>query len=54
MGEAGHQHHHGVRKNLVEGIGGLVVGAALVVFVAGLFKRRRSTDEQRSPAKADQ
>lgn len=54
MSEAGHQHHHGVRKNLVEGIGGLVVGAALVVFLAGLFKRRRNTQEGHAPADAGQ
>ena len=50
MSEAGHQHHHGVRKNLVEGIGGLVVGAALVVFLAGLFKRRPNTGRSQTEA----
>jgi hypothetical protein len=39
MPDYGHQHHHGVRKNLVEGIGGLIVGAAAVLLLARLFKR---------------
>jgi hypothetical protein len=35
---------HGVRKKLVEGAGGLVVGAALVVLLRGLSKNRRRQD----------
>ncbi len=31
---------HGVRKKIVEGIGGVLVGAALVLFLRGLTKRR--------------
>lgn len=34
------RHQHGVRKNLVEGIGGVLAGAALVLFLRGLVKRR--------------
>lgn len=32
---------HGVTKNLVEGVGGVIVGAALVVFASQWFKRRQ-------------
>lgn len=32
---------HGVTKNLVEGVGGVIVGAALVVFAGQWFKRRQ-------------
>jgi|OM-RGC.v1.034856056 hypothetical protein len=31
---------HGVVKNLAEGVGGVVVGAALVVLVRGLLRRQ--------------
>jgi len=31
---------HGVAKNIVEGIGGVLVGAALVLFVSRLLKPR--------------
>jgi len=31
---------HGVSKNLVEGIGGALVGAALVLLIRGLLKPR--------------
>lgn len=34
------RHRHGVRKNLVEGVGGALVGAALVLLMRGLFKQR--------------
>ncbi|MFE8035466.1 carbon monoxide dehydrogenase [Thiohalocapsa marina] len=33
---------HGVRKNMVEGVGGVIVGAALVVMAVSLLKRRRA------------
>ena len=33
---------HGVKKKLVEGAGGLLVGAALVVFLRGLVKQRQA------------
>jgi hypothetical protein len=32
---------HGVTKNLAEGVGGVVVGAALVVLVGQWLKRRQ-------------
>ncbi|AFL73347.1 hypothetical protein [Thiocystis violascens] len=34
------RHRHGVTKNLVEGIGGVLVGAALVLLMRGIVKRR--------------
>ncbi|WPL18747.1 hypothetical protein Thiowin_03837 [Thiorhodovibrio winogradskyi] len=37
---------HGIKKKLVEGAGGLVVGAALVVFLRGLSKNRRRQGTQ--------
>ena len=42
MGSAGQGHRHGVRKHLVEGIGGFLTGAALVLFVRGLARGRTS------------
>lgn len=41
-GDSQHQ-RHGVTKNLVEGIGGVVVGAAAVLLLRSLFKSRRDT-----------
>jgi len=45
---------HGVSKNLAEGVGGVVVGAALVVLVGHWLKRRqqRSLAVDRSSAEA--
>lgn len=41
MSRSSHQRQrHGVRKHLVEGIGGLMVGAALVLLLRGLFQRQ--------------
>lgn len=40
MADTRQRHQHGVRKNLVEGIGGALTGAALVLFLRGLFQRR--------------
>lgn len=37
---------HGVKKKLVEGAGGLLVGAALVVFLRGLVKQRQRPARQ--------
>lgn len=37
------RHQHGVTKNLVEGIGGVLAGAALVLFLRGLVKRRAAS-----------
>lgn len=42
------QHRHGVTKKLVEGAGGFLAGAALVLFLRGLAKRRNT----RQPAAA--
>lgn len=48
---------HGVAKNLAEGIGGLIVGAALVVLASQWLKRRRkdalTTDHTDADADAD-
>ncbi|MBK5940241.1 hypothetical protein [Halochromatium roseum] len=48
---------HGVAKNLAEGIGGLIVGAALVVLTSQWLKRRRkhalTTDHSHVDADAD-
>jgi hypothetical protein len=43
MSQHSPQHHqHGVRKKLVEGVGGVLVGAALVLLMRGLVKRRNA------------
>jgi len=42
MPSFGHQYQHGVRKNLVEGIGGLIVGAAAILLLTRLFKKNQS------------
>jgi uncharacterized membrane protein YcjF (UPF0283 family) len=45
---------HGVAKNLAEGVGGVIVGAALVVVVGQWLKRRqqRTLATDRSDAEA--
>ncbi|WP_200348050.1 hypothetical protein [Halochromatium glycolicum] len=45
---------HGVAKNLAEGVGGVIVGAALVVVVGQWLKRRqqRTLATDRSQAEA--
>lgn len=40
---AGQRHQHGVTKNLVEGIGGVLAGAALVLLLRGIFHRPAPT-----------
>ncbi len=40
MTNSGQRHQHGVKKNLAEVVGGLLAGAALVLFVRGLLGRR--------------
>ncbi|MBK1646006.1 hypothetical protein CKO25_15385 [Thiocapsa imhoffii] len=40
MPNHGQRQRHGVRKNLVEGIGGFVTGAALVMFLRALATGR--------------
>ncbi|WP_242513572.1 carbon monoxide dehydrogenase [Halochromatium salexigens] len=44
---------HGVTKNLVEGVGGVIVGAALVVFASQWFKRRQQRGLATEPAEAE-
>jgi membrane-associated phospholipid phosphatase len=51
MPDFGHQHQHGVTKNLVEGIGGLIVGAAAVLLLTRLFKKSQAAATAR-PAPA--
>ncbi|MCF7992383.1 MAG: carbon monoxide dehydrogenase [Thiohalocapsa sp.] len=41
MSDGRQRQRHGVAKNLAEGIGGLVVGAALVVMIRSALKHRR-------------
>lgn len=41
MSEGRQRQRHGVAKNLAEGVGGLVVGAALVVLTRSLLRQRR-------------
>ena len=41
MSDGRQRQRHGVAKNLAEGIGGLVVGAALVVLARSLLRQRR-------------
>lgn len=40
------RHQHGVKKKLVEGIGGVLVGTALVLLMRGIFKRRTAAATQ--------
>lgn len=51
-GQGPQRQRHGVKKKLVEGAGGFVFGAALVVFLRRLAKHREwaNPDRQRSPA----
>lgn len=42
MYDSGHQHHHGVRKNIVEGIGGVLIGAAAVLLLTRFLKRGKA------------
>lgn len=38
MSNSGHQYQHGVTKNIVEGVGGVIIGAAAVLLLARIFK----------------
>lgn len=48
MPSPGHQHHHGVRKNIVEGIGGVIIGAAAVLLLAKVLKDRKAAAEAKA------
>lgn len=37
----GKQYQHGVKKNIFEAVGGVLIGAASVLFVATLLKNRK-------------
>lgn len=50
-GSSQQRHQHGVKKNLVEGIGGVLIGASLVLFVRGLVKRRAA--ERAAPVSSE-
>jgi hypothetical protein len=52
MHDYGHQHHHGVRKNIVEGVGGVIIGAATVLLVASLLRHRKGeADRSAGPSR---
>lgn len=40
MSSGGYQHHHGVKKNLFDVVGGLLVGSAMVLLFTRLLKRK--------------
>lgn len=42
MSSHGQQHHHGIRKNIVEGIGGVIIGAAAVLLLTQFIKGRKT------------
>lgn len=50
MSDTRQRYQHGVHKNLVEGIGGALTGAALVLLLRGFFKRRATPDVASTPA----
>ena len=50
MRDSGHQHHHGVKKNIVEGIGGLIIGAAAVLLAVRFFKGSKAESQAGTPA----
>ena len=50
MNSGGHQHHHGIKKKIVEGIGGVVIGAAVVLLLARLVKGGKAADTAPVPA----
>jgi hypothetical protein len=53
MYDSGHQHHHGVRKNIVEGIGGILIGAAAVLLLTRFLKGRKAVAKaEAAPAPA--
>jgi hypothetical protein len=51
---SGHQRQrHGVHKNLAEGIGGLLAGAALVLLARSLLKKRAASTPVPGAPEAD-
>jgi hypothetical protein len=52
MSDTRQRHQHGVRKNLVEGIGGALTGAALVLLLRSLFQRRATPVSAGEPVPA--
>ncbi|WP_120797131.1 carbon monoxide dehydrogenase [Thiocapsa rosea] len=55
MSDQRQRQRHGVHKHLVEGIGGLLAGAALVLLARSILKARarpETPDTQSSPAVA--
>jgi hypothetical protein len=49
MSDHRQRQRHGVHKNLVEGIGGLLVGVALVVVARGIARRRSARVARTTP-----
>lgn len=41
--DRGKQYQHGVKKNIFEAVGGVLIGAASVLFIASLLKKRKET-----------
>jgi hypothetical protein len=39
---SGHQYQHGVKKNIFNAVGGVLVGAASVLLIASLLKKREA------------
>ena len=50
MNDGRQRQRHGVHKNLAEGIGGVLVGAALVLLLRQLLARRQSPARPSPPA----
>ena len=50
MGAGRQRQRHGVAKNLTEGVGGWVVGAALVVLIREVLKKRSAASPADAPA----
>lgn len=40
--DRGKQYQHGVKKNIFEAVGGVLIGAASVLFIATLLKKRKA------------
>jgi len=44
---------HGVTKNLVEGVGGFIVGAALTILIGNLLKKGQPVKQQPGATSSD-